>query len=72
MRLGQIRWNGEVTAAVFEETGARPIPEHTLYDLLQRSEKEGVSLPQLAKQHVSKPEADATTIRSNFIDCKLA
>lgn len=56
MRLGQIRWNGEITAAVFEDTAARPIPEHTLQDLIQRAETEGVSLQQLAKQHASKPE----------------
>jgi 2-dehydro-3-deoxy-D-arabinonate dehydratase len=48
MRLGQIKWNHQVTAAVFENGHARPIPEHTLYDLICRSEKEGTPLTALA------------------------
>ena len=44
MRLGQILWNNIVTAAIFEADHARPIPEHTTYDLISRSENEGTSL----------------------------
>lgn len=53
MRLGQIRWNGHTTAAVFENGHARAIPEHTLYDLICRSEKEGTPLTAMAKGMVS-------------------
>jgi 2-dehydro-3-deoxy-D-arabinonate dehydratase len=50
MKLGQIYWNKSVTAAVFDAEGnARPIPGHTVYDLIVRSEKEGVSIQELAK-----------------------
>ncbi len=48
MKLGQIKWNHAVTAAVFESAGARPIPDYTFHDLTVRSEKEGVSLSSLA------------------------
>ncbi len=48
MKLGQIRWNNHVTAAIFEKGGARPIPEYTMADLIVRSEKEGESLSQVA------------------------
>ena len=44
MRLGQIQWNNAVTAAIFEGEFARPIPDYTLYELICRSEKEGVML----------------------------
>ena len=50
MRLGQIRWNHEVTAAVFEDGLARPIPNHTVRDLIDRSEAEGATLTDLARQ----------------------
>ena len=48
MKLGQIHWNKQLTAAVFGKDGAHPIPDHTVYDLIVRSEKEGVPLKQLA------------------------
>lgn len=48
MKLGQINWQKTLTAAVFNEDGAHPIPGHTVYDLIVRSEKENVPLPELA------------------------
>jgi len=48
MKLGQIKWNNEVTAAVFDGALARPIPGHTLYDLIRRSEVEKTPLTELA------------------------
>ena len=49
MKLGQIHWNKKITAAVFNSDGtARPIPDHTVYDLIVRSEKEGVTIQALA------------------------
>lgn len=53
MRLGQVKWNNEVTAAIFEGEDARPIPGHTLYDLIRRAEVEDVELPALAKSMAS-------------------
>ncbi|MBX5495358.1 MAG: fumarylacetoacetate hydrolase family protein [Bryobacteraceae bacterium] len=53
MRLGQIRWNNRVTAAIFEDGFARLIPDHTVIDLIQRSEIEGESLATLARTHAS-------------------
>jgi len=51
MKLGQIRWNKEITAAVFDESGARPIPGYTMQGLIERSEKEGIDLGLLAARH---------------------
>jgi 2-dehydro-3-deoxy-D-arabinonate dehydratase len=48
MRLGQIKWNGAATAAIFEADNARPIPEYTVAGLISRSEKEAVPLTALA------------------------
>jgi 2-dehydro-3-deoxy-D-arabinonate dehydratase len=53
MRLGQIQWNNAVTAAIFEGQIARPIPEHTIYELICRAEKEGVSLKAVASRLVT-------------------
>ena len=51
MRLGQIRWNNAVTAAIFETDGqARPVPDYTLYDLICRAEKESVPLTAVASR----------------------
>ena len=49
MKLGQVRWNGRLTAAIFERGGARLIPEYTLYDLICRADKEHAPLTALAK-----------------------
>ena len=53
MRLGQIKWCNQITAAIFEGGLARPIPSHTMRDLMRRSEVEGVPLQQLAAKHAS-------------------
>ncbi len=58
MRLGQVTWNGHTTAAIFNHTTARPIPDYTLLDLICRSEKEGVPLPVVAAGlAISRPVA---------------
>src|SRR5438876_1757185 len=49
MRLGQIKWNNTVAAAIFEDDHARPIPDYNLYGLICRSEQQQVPLPALAK-----------------------
>src|ERR1700684_1120178 len=50
MQLGQIKWNGVTTAAIFNGAAARPIPDYTLLDLIGRAEKEGETLPDLASR----------------------
>ncbi|MEO8660410.1 MAG: fumarylacetoacetate hydrolase family protein [Bryobacteraceae bacterium] len=62
MRLGQIRLNGRITAAIFEDATARPIPEYTILDLIQRAEVEGGSLADFARAHASKHAEDASPI----------
>ncbi len=48
MKLGQIKHDGRTVAAIFDDAQARPIPEHTLCDLIRRSEAESLSLSVLA------------------------
>jgi len=49
MHLGQIRLGGVVIAAIFEGEAARPIPNHTICDLIRRSEAESIGLAELAE-----------------------
>lgn len=55
MKLGQIEWNSRLTAAVFDGECARPIPGHTLMDLIERSEREGATLPEWIGRYASLP-----------------
>ncbi len=50
MHLGQIKLEGAVVAAVFENGTARPIPAHSMLDLIRRSEAQEIPLPTLAAQ----------------------
>ncbi len=51
MKIGQVLWEGRLTAAIFENGQARPVPDHTMRDLIERSEVERVSLAELAAEH---------------------
>jgi 2-dehydro-3-deoxy-D-arabinonate dehydratase len=48
MHLGQVKSEGAIVAAVFEQGMARPIPAHTMVDLLRRAETQNVPLSKLA------------------------
>ena len=54
MRLGQIRLGNAITAAIFEGESARPIPNHTVCDLIRRAEAESIALPELAETLASR------------------
>jgi len=62
MRLGQIKWNGATTAAVFDASGARPIPDHTILDLIHRAEVEGATLSALATSMAVKNAVSAAPL----------
>src|SRR3954469_3333988 len=62
MRLGQIRSGAAVTAAIFEGESARPIPSHTMCDLIRRAEAESISLQELAGTLASRLPEPATPI----------
>jgi 2-dehydro-3-deoxy-D-arabinonate dehydratase len=65
MRLGQIKSDGGLLAAVFEGDLARAVPGYTVTDLIRRSEVQCVSLSQttarLASRH-AEPHAPALPI----------
>src|ERR1017187_9440181 len=62
MRLGQIRSNGSIVAAVFEDDGAHQIPAHSLYDLIRRASAESISLNELAHNLASRVADPASPI----------
>lgn len=53
MKLGQIHLDDRTTAAIFEGAHARPIPEHTMVELIHCSETESIALPELAARLAS-------------------
>ncbi|MGE5568792.1 MAG: fumarylacetoacetate hydrolase family protein [Rhodospirillales bacterium] len=65
MRFGQIRFENNITAALFEGDQARPIPGYTTVSLIRKAEAEGVSLVDLAREmaiHHSPPSTPAIPI----------
>jgi 2-dehydro-3-deoxy-D-arabinonate dehydratase len=54
MHLGQIKLESGIVAAVFENGLARPIPAHSMRDLIRRAEVQDVSLTTLASQLASR------------------
>ncbi len=59
MQIGQIRKDGAAVAAIFEGDTARPIPTHTVVDLIRRSEAEGMPWTELANQLASRQSQPA-------------
>jgi 2-dehydro-3-deoxy-D-arabinonate dehydratase len=59
MQLGQIVLDGRLTAAIVEEGLARPIPDHTMLDLIRRAEAEAVALTELAALLASRQPVSA-------------
>jgi len=58
MRIGQIKSEGGLLAAVWEGDLARAVPSYTVADLIRRSEAQGVSLSQTAARLASRhPES---------------
>jgi 2-dehydro-3-deoxy-D-arabinonate dehydratase len=63
MRLGQIKWNNNTTAAIFEADGsARPIPDYNVYDLLRLAEMEKSSLSKVATRLAATHRETATPL----------
>jgi 2-dehydro-3-deoxy-D-arabinonate dehydratase len=58
MKLGQVLWNGNLSAAIFDKGGVagdiRPIPDYTLRDLIDRCIKEKKDLVDFARSHAVK------------------
>ncbi len=54
MRFGQIRFENKITAALFEDAAARPIPGYTTVSLIRKSETEGIPLPELLREMATR------------------
>jgi 2-dehydro-3-deoxy-D-arabinonate dehydratase len=59
MKLGQIEWDGRLTAAVFGEGYAQPVPGYTVRELLEETERRHLSLLEFLKEHTSKGQVEA-------------
>ncbi|MGH9626925.1 MAG: hypothetical protein ACRD7E_00960, partial [Bryobacteraceae bacterium] len=63
MRLGQIRWQNNTSAAIFDPGGtARPIPEYNFYDLIRLAEMEGSPISKVATRLASAHREEATPV----------
>jgi 2-dehydro-3-deoxy-D-arabinonate dehydratase len=62
MHLGQIKPSGAVIAALFEGGLARPIPGHTMLDLIRRARAEDTSIAKLASALASRHAEDCPPI----------
>jgi len=51
MKIGQVWWQGRLTAAVFQDGYSRPIPGYSLRELVDRGERDGVPLADLANRY---------------------
>jgi 2-dehydro-3-deoxy-D-arabinonate dehydratase len=54
MRLGQIRFENKLTAAVFEGAMARPVPGYTIVGLIRKAATESATLGELAEELASR------------------
>ena len=54
MHLGQIQTGGATIAAIFEKGMARPIPNHSMLDLIRRAEAQNIALATLAADLASR------------------
>jgi 2-dehydro-3-deoxy-D-arabinonate dehydratase len=62
MKIGQIEWNGRVTAAVFDKGQARPIPGYSLLELVHRSALDNTPLAALASNHAANTRHNAPPV----------
>jgi 2-dehydro-3-deoxy-D-arabinonate dehydratase len=63
MRLGQIRFENKLTAALFQNGGARPVPGYSMVELIRKAGTEGQAVAALAEQMASRhPEPSAPYI----------
>src|SRR5664279_2340688 len=59
MKLGQIEWDGRLTAAVFGDGYAQPVPGYTVRELLDETERRHLPLVEFLKGHISKGQVEA-------------
>lgn len=59
MKLGQIVWEGRLTAAVFDGGYAHPVPAYTVRELIDEIERRHLPLLDFLKEHASKGHVEA-------------
>ena len=62
MRLGQIKFESKVTAALFEGPLARPVPGYSLVELIRKAETESVAVTKLAAEMASRHPEPAVPV----------
>lgn len=59
MKLGQIQLEGGLTAAIFEDNGARPVLGFTLLSLIEVAEQQGMDVAAFAEKHAEQTVLEA-------------
>jgi 2-dehydro-3-deoxy-D-arabinonate dehydratase len=54
MRFGQIRFENKLTAALFEDGAARPVPGYSTVELIRKADTEGIPLRELLNEMASR------------------
>jgi len=54
MKIGQVQWQGRLTAAVFRDGEAHPVPGYTLAELVEAAPRKQMSFAQLASEYAAK------------------
>jgi len=62
MRLGQVKFENKITAAIIEGALARSIPGYTTVDLIRKAETEAVPLTELVKEMASHHPVEAVPL----------
>jgi len=62
MKIGRVNWNGRTTAALFDNGKAYPIPEYTIRELIDKSEREKAPLTELIAERAAKHDCGCTPI----------
>lgn len=62
MKFGQIEWEGRITAAVFGDGYAQPLPGYTVRELIEEAERRHVDLLEFLKVHASNGQVEAAPV----------
>lgn len=59
MKLGQVEWQGRLTAAIIEGEQARLVPGHTVADLVRLADQQKTTLASVVQEHASQETMQA-------------
>ena len=54
MKIGQVHWQGRLTAAVFRDGEAHPVPGYTVAELIESAPRKNLSFAQMAAEYAAR------------------